>query len=385
MIRLTSDFECGNAKLIRQLDDHRFRLEVDGDKPDGYCVYFCFEVGNDGPEAEATVEIWEDSQFGRPTAFPVFFPTAVWVRPASLGRYRPLQEHLRRWCGDRVVLTLPVPAGDTLRVALTYVAPYSEVTGLLREFAETRPDRCAPFVLGESVEGRELAGLRCGTPGRPKVICLAGQHPHEHPGLWAVAGIADFLSSALPEAAELREVLDVWLVPTVNPDGNVHGRNASNAEGLDPYPAFGEDPDAPEPQSHESRLLWRWAEAEQPDLWINFHAYTGWRLNSEYPYEGWYEVGDRGLFRDPARRRLYDALCDTVRLETEGPSTDVTAARHPESSLCYQLAKRHQVPHVFYELNTGTSGRHRATRRGIDVFRHSARTLLHYIGCSGSV
>jgi len=70
MVRLTSDFECGNGKSIQQLGDCRFRLEVDGDKQDGYCVYFCFEVINEGPETEVTVEVCEDSQFGGPTAFP---------------------------------------------------------------------------------------------------------------------------------------------------------------------------------------------------------------------------------------------------------------------------------------------------------------------------
>ena len=195
-----------------------------------------------------------------------------------------------------------------------------------------------------------------------------------------MVGIADFLTSGLPEAAELRDALDVWLLPMMNPDGNVRGRNAFNAEGLDPYLAFGEQLEAAQPQAHENRLLWRWAAAEQPDLWLNFHAYTGWRSNSEYPYEGWYEVADRALYPDPARRRLYEALCDTVRLETDGPSTHLTAAVHPESSLCHQLARRFQTPHVFYELKTGTSGRQAAVRRGIHVFRQAVRVLLDLAG-----
>jgi len=379
MIRLSSEFECGNGKNVEQLGERHFRLEVDGDKQDGYCVYFCFDLLNDGPEVDVTVELWEESQFCGPTAFPVFFPTTIWLQPGSLGRFRPLHEHQPEWLGDHVLLTLPVPSQDSLRVALTYVAPYSRVAQTIRNLCEERPDRCALFSLGQSVEGRDLVGLRCGTPGRPKVICLAGQHPHEHPGLWAVLGIADFITSGLPEAVELRDALDVWVVPTVNPDGNVRGRNAFNAEGLDPYPAFGDDPDAAEPRAHENRILWRWAEAEQPALWANFHAYPGWRNNSEYPYEGWYKVADRALYRDPARRRLYDALCDTVRLLTDGPSTHEQAATHPETSLCHQLAHRHQIPHVFYELNNATSGRQGAIRRGIHVFRHATRTLLHYL------
>ena len=48
MISIAADFECGNAKQIRQIAIDRFRLEVVGDKAT-YCYYFCFDVRNDGP------------------------------------------------------------------------------------------------------------------------------------------------------------------------------------------------------------------------------------------------------------------------------------------------------------------------------------------------
>jgi hypothetical protein len=378
VITLTSEFECGNGKKIEPLGADRFRLEVDGDKQGGYCVYFCFAVANAGPGRRVTVELWEDSQFGGPTAFPVFFPTTVWLRPGTGERFRPLHESVPELLGDHVVFSVPVAADSQVTVAMTYVAAYSQIARQLRNLAEERPDRCDVFVLGRSAQGREIAGLRAGTPGRPRVYCVAGQHPHEHPGVWAAAGIADFISSRLPEAEGLRQELEVWIVPMVNPDGNVAGRNAFNAEGLDLYTAFGQNPDALEPEAHENRLLWRWATGAKPDLWMNFHAYTGWRENSEFPFEGWYEVTDRSVFREPGQRRLYEALCDSMRLETDAPSTHQTASRHPENTLCHQLAKRHGIPHVFYELNCATSGKHRAARVGTHVFRQAVRTLLHY-------
>jgi hypothetical protein len=378
MITLSSAFECGNGKRIQPLGEDRFRIEVDGDKQGGYCVYFCFEIANSGPEQRVTVELWEDSQFGGPTGFPVFFPTTIWVRPGTRERFRPLHESVPELLGDHVVFSVPVAAEGRAVVAMTYVAPYSQVTRQLQDLAKEHPDRCALFSLGRSAQGREILGLRAGTPGRPRVYCIAGQHPHEHPGVWATAGIADFLSSRLPEAEALRQQVEAWIVPMVNPDGNVAGRNAFNAEGLDLYPAFGASPDAPEPEAHESRLLWAWATGEKPDLWMNFHAYTGWKENSEFPYEGWYEVADRGLFQDPGQRRLYEALCDTVRLETDAPSTHEVASVHAENTLCHQLAKRYGIPHLFYELNCATSGKHRAARVGTHVFRQAVQTLLHH-------
>lgn len=133
---------------------------------------------------------------------------------------------------------------------------------------------------------------------------MAGQHPHA--GVWVAVGIADFIFSSLPAAERLRSEVDVRVVPIVNPDGNVASISAFNAQGLDMYQAFGEEPDAAEPEAHEPAVLGL-DQGYRPALWVNFHAFTGWQLNSEYPYHGWYEVEDRSLFTDAEDRRVYEA------------------------------------------------------------------------------
>jgi len=378
MIRITSDIECGNGKEIEQLAVDRFRLQVDGDKQSGYCGYFCFDIINEGPQADVTIELWEDAKFESPTGFRTLFPTTTWFKPVDFHRYRPLPGTPPASIEGHITFTVPVEQDQQVRVAMTYVAPYSEIAESLHQFTSERTDRCKLFSVGTSVQGREILGLRAGTPGTPKLFCVAGQHPHEHAGVWGVLGIADFMSSLLPEAAALRDQLDVFIVPTVNPDGNVLGRNAFNAEGFDMYQAFGDSPEADLPEAHESRLLWKWVTSEKPALWMNFHCYTGWRLNSEYPYDGWYEVEDYGLFSDPVQRRLYAALCDTLRLETDAPSTHERASIHQPNTLCYQFAKRFDLPHAFYEINNGTAGKHLGTQRALHVFKRVTNTLLHY-------
>ena len=379
MISITSDFECGNGKNVEQLSENHFRLEVEGDKQSGYGSYFCFDVINDGPAADVTVDLHEDPKFGGPTNFGAVFPTTIWIKEHGFHRFRPLQDSQARLTEGCCTFRVPVGEGGRLRVAMTYVAPYSEVSDMLRGLAEGRRDRCELITLGTSVRGTDILVLRAGTPGSPKVLCIAGQHAHEHAAVWGVCGVADFMSSLVPEAEALREALEVYAAPVVNPDGNAAGANAFNAEGLDMYTAFGGDPDAPEPEAHESRLLWSWALEMQPALWMNFHSYTGWKLNSEHPYDGWYEVADRGVFSQPGQRLLYDALCDTVRLETDAPSTHERASIHPESTLCHQLASRCDIPHVFYEINNATAGKHGGSKRALHVFRKAARTLLHYV------
>ena len=194
-----------------------FRLQVDGDKQSGYCAYFCFDVINDGPAADVTIELWEDAKFGKPTGFRTLFPTTIWFKPVDFHRYRPLPGTPPASIEGHITFTVPVEEDQHVRVAMTYVAPYSEVAALLREFAAARADRCSLFSVGTTVQGREILGLRAGTPGKPKLFCVAGQHPHEHAGVWGVFGIADFISSALPEAEALRDELEVFVVPTVNP------------------------------------------------------------------------------------------------------------------------------------------------------------------------
>ena len=144
--------------------------------------------------------------------------------------------------------------------------------------------------------------------------------------------IADFLTSQLPEAAAIRAQFEVQVIPQVNPDGTVAGRNGFNAEGLDMYQAFGDRPEAEEPEAHESKLLWGWAIARPLALWFNIHNYLGWRILSEPPFDGCYTV-PVSLFSDPAQARRYEALCDVLRLKTDAPSGHLMPAAHGANTM----------------------------------------------------
>jgi hypothetical protein len=375
MISIASDFECGNAKNVSRISDDRFRLEVVGDKV-SYSYYFCFDVRNEGPATDVAVEVWADPVWEDPSDFVASNPSTIWIRPGGFDRFKPLPMDRVENHEDHLILHLRLEEDEGIRVTNVWPAPYSETSAFLRSLTEERSDRCEAFSLGTSVEGRDIVGVRTGTPGRPRVFCVAGQHPIEFTGTWGMRGVADFATSLLPDAEALRRQVEVEVIPVVNPDGNVAGRNAHNAEGFDMYQAFGEDPDADEPEAHESRLLWHKVAAERPALWMNIHAFIGWRNNSEAPFDGWYEVMDP-VFQDPEQDRVYRALCDTMRLETDGPSTHQKANVHRPNTLCYQFAKRFDVPSVFYEINAGTAGPHASSMRALRVFKRAVRTLLH--------
>ena len=312
MTSISADFECGNAKHIRQIAIDRFRLEVIGDKAT-YCYYFCFDVRNDGPASVVTVgsvaglAIWSRGIRGQSSDH------GVGSSLGERGRFKPLDRERVRNSEEPLLVRLNLKANETIRVTNAWPAPYSDTQDALRKLADERGDRCEAFTIGTSVQGRDITGIRAGTPGKPGILCVAGQHAIEFSGTWGMLGIADFFTSLVPDAVALREQVQVEVLPAVNPDGNVRGRNAFNAEGLDMYRAFGDDPEAEAPEAHESRLLWDKLVKDRPAMWMNIHAFVGWRENGEYPYDGWYEVVDP-VIEHPDRARLYQALCDTMRL-----------------------------------------------------------------------
>ena len=78
--------------------------------------------------------------------------------------------------------------------------------------------------IGISYEGRPIVAYRVGTPGGTPVIAVGSIHGDEQAGIEVVEHVRDV--AAIPAG------LDVWIVPTINPDGNV--RNVrTNARGVD--------------------------------------------------------------------------------------------------------------------------------------------------------
>lgn len=67
-------------------------------------------------------------------------------------------------------------------------------------------------VLGRSVEGREIEAFRYGTSGGTPIVVIGVIHGDEDAGLL----ITDVLRTMTPPTG-----VDLWIIPTVNPDGTV--------------------------------------------------------------------------------------------------------------------------------------------------------------------
>lgn len=89
--------------------------------------------------------------------------------------------------------------------------------------AVERPAVIGRRVIGRSVRGRDLVAWHLGQPGKPKVLLISTMHGNE-------AAPRRILES-LRDGPRIRGI-DLWVVPTYNPDGLVRG-SRKNARGVD--------------------------------------------------------------------------------------------------------------------------------------------------------
>jgi murein peptide amidase A len=91
---------------------------------------------------------------------------------------------------------------------------------------EPTPPRSIPSeVIGTSVQGRPIVAYHVGgTPGGKVVLAIGSIHGDEQTGIEIIDYIRDEVG--LPDG------LDVWVIETINPDGNVLGTH-QNARGVD--------------------------------------------------------------------------------------------------------------------------------------------------------
>src|SRR6476469_5635355 len=78
-------------------------------------------------------------------------------------------------------------------------------------------------VIGHSVDGRTIHVVEAGTPGQPRILVVGCIHGNECAGMAVIRALR---RRSPPKHA------DLWLVPTLNPDGRAAGTR-QNAHGVD--------------------------------------------------------------------------------------------------------------------------------------------------------
>lgn len=134
------------------------------------------------------------------------------------------------------------------------------------------PDGWLSPVLGRSVQGREIeAFVRPATEPRRRVVVIGGIHGNEPVTPPAVRGLFE---------AEIADDLELWLVPTANPDGSAAGsRCNANAVDLNRNFPWEWRPDDGGPSAlsePETQALAALVTAVEPDLVIWVHQPLGY-------------------------------------------------------------------------------------------------------------
>jgi len=145
-----------------------------------------------------------------------------------------------------LLLTLVLPAAaDTW-------TEYSEIGPTFATLQATYPDLCKRYNLGQSVQGRDLWALRISDnilleEDEPEFKYISTMHGNEIVGTKMLMMLCEYLLTGYdvdPQATNIIDEIDLWIVPLMNPDGYDRSpRTRENANGIDlnrNFPNYGE-------------------------------------------------------------------------------------------------------------------------------------------------
>ncbi|MGA2974656.1 MAG: M14 family zinc carboxypeptidase [Spirochaetia bacterium] len=315
-MEITTEFECGNGKSIREISENQFVIETEGSDP-LYSFYFYFKVKGDTRPRNVTITIFPDSTYAKdnPDLFNDDRPSVLWIKKDKFGWTR-MNHHWAfqdresfRVEKSRYHIRLHVDPLSEIEVSNMLPLPYSEMCSWLRTTCGRRPDLLQLVEVGKSEQDRAILGMllcardtRPGERGKKKLLVYAGEHAAEFAGQWAVKGMIEFALSSVSEAKNLRKNYEILFIPQVNPDGNVLGR-LHNINGINLHLDFGLEEGQCRPKTREAKALWELANSFKPDMCLCLHTFIGPLLSSDPPYEGIYVPPSACFLAEEAMKR----------------------------------------------------------------------------------
>lgn len=193
--------------------------------PKTYAGYSLVDITTTSPKDVATLERAHDAI---PMACCVHHGTDQWLIPAD-------QINAVRASGMMVRVVVddvePILAAERARVAApaegNWYADFKDWDAInikVDEIVASRPDLVTKLTLGQSLQGRDIVGMRISGPGtdKPAVLFNAAQHARE----WIAPMVPMYIAEQLiaeydtnPVVQELVDGVEIFIVPVVNPDG----------------------------------------------------------------------------------------------------------------------------------------------------------------------
>ncbi len=180
---------------------------------------------------------------------------------------------------SHVDLTFDLAPGESVKVAnKPYVTP-DQVAEEMEDLAAVS-DLFSVRELGRTAQGRPLLALET-APREETLVVGATMQPAE-PAARPVLAVAHWLTGRSDVAIRLLDRFRFCFLPMPNPDGAAGGRSVTNALGEVPMFSFGRLI-AGEPAPLETKAVWDYMTALQPDAYVEFHthyqAHTFHKLN----------------------------------------------------------------------------------------------------------
>jgi murein tripeptide amidase MpaA len=240
-MKIDSDFDGGSIEVLRAeaASDVTLSIPPDTEAPD-FRQWFAFRArGLRGREARFTLVNAGECTY--PDAFEGYRAVASYDQ--------------KRWFrvpttfdGERLVIE-HTPRADACFYCYFAPYPWDRHVRLIRRASRGAGARAE--VVARSVEGRDVTLLRFGepAPGKLQIWVIARQHPGETMAEWFAEGLVERLADEDDEVT--RAILEravVHVVPSMNPDGGVHGNLRANAAGMNLNRAWTEPDPARSPE-----------------------------------------------------------------------------------------------------------------------------------------
>ncbi len=227
MIRITSNFDSGNIRVLDYQSPDDIRLEIVRDNGSDFYQWFYFRVM--GARGEA-LKLKIGNAGG--ASYPKGWENYRAVASVDLEFWERLETAY-----DGQTLTISVtPETDSLYIAYFSPYPMDRHTLLIASTLE-RPG-VHLSVPGETLDGQPIEILEFDAPDEPSgerrpVWITARQHPGETMAEWWMEGfLARLTDPDDPVARAVRNRAALYVVPNMNPDGSRRGHLRTNARGV---------------------------------------------------------------------------------------------------------------------------------------------------------
>lgn len=322
--------------------DHvRIQARADG-SPQPLWFHFCIE---DATTPAVRVDLMNADaclgpRLGWRFARPVFSADAVhWQRVARTNYVRETEQQ------GYFDFTVPIVGRHTY-VAYCYPYHSGDLLACLNACAARSDGTVSRLCL--SAEGRPVPLVRLGNRATPRhgVWVIARQHAGETPASFVAEGLLAWTAGEEPQAAALRAVAALHVVPLVDVDGVHHGRYGKDREPVDFNRDWRDGPTHPQVAALIAETG-AWAAEHPYDLLIDLHA-------SHHGETACFVFADEAGEPEPrvlARRRLMELMVEESPAEVGFRADDVRQRVAPEGSAREHQARSHGVLVLCLELS----------------------------------